>query len=157
MYAYKENQKKKLILLTLCCLSQKMKNLFFYMRDYLWEQGVDSLKDLISAMMLKPLLNRRTKSMVSDKAGVGKLVIGHWRSIVLTVQPRSYCLCFIRKTICSNMWILHHFLITDKENKLSLHYTISLQHSCNIVSYLENGTDEIRRSYPLLVTAEMKR
>lgn len=48
------------------------------MRDYLWEQGVDSLKDLISAMMLKPLLNRRTKSMVSDKAGVGELVIGHW-------------------------------------------------------------------------------
>ena len=62
------------------------------------------------SMLLQPLLNGRTKSMIGDKIAVFKLHIRHWRSIMSTVQPSSQSLCFISKTICCHMWILHDFL-----------------------------------------------
>lgn len=50
---------------TLCCLPQKRQKLFS-IRNYLRENGLRVWRILFSSMVLKPLLNRRTKSMVSN-------------------------------------------------------------------------------------------
>ena len=70
-------------------------------------------KPTLSQLML-PLLNCIQKSIIWYKITVLKFKICHWRSVVATFEPSSYCISFVCESICSNEWIFHNFLNQSK-------------------------------------------
>lgn len=73
-------------------------------------QQTKHTKTIEISMLLKPLLNSRTKSMVGNKIAVFQLKVCHGRCVMSTIQPSSQSLGLISEAVRCHMRILHYFL-----------------------------------------------
>ena len=102
------------------------------------------------------LLNHILKRIVGDRIQVVKREVCHGQNVMATIEPATYCFCFVCITICYYLRIFHDFLqmqVAIHEKNVLHNKVQSINHrvSVRVIKYFHTVQFSYLKSFELVL------